>query len=174
MIVMCLIALHAKSAGIKRNRYTIQSLIPDISILIWPALRCLNARTALHCNRAQGISASLLSLMRELSMKPNVNRIVTTDALIEEAIAQGRARPPQLAVAAKYDEVKDTIVVQLKSGITMGFPRKSLQGLEDAKPEDLAMIEIEGPGTGLVWPRLDVAHYLPGLIDNVFIRDCSS
>jgi len=87
---------------------------------------------------------------------------------IDEAIANGRAHPPQMAATAKYDAANDMIVVHLRNGACVSFLRKSLQGLANAEGEDLAVIEIEGPGTGLFWPRLDVAHYLPGLMDNVF------
>ncbi len=101
-------------------------------------------------------------------MSTTLGRIVTTAAQIEAAIALGRARTPYAAVSAEYDAVKDMIFVAFESGMVVGFPRKSLQGLIDATPAQLATIEIEGPGTGLVWPKLDVAHFLPGLIDQVF------
>jgi hypothetical protein len=50
----------------------------------------------------------------------------------------------------------------------MAFPRRLLQGLDAASPAELQDIVIAGPGTGLYWPKLDVAHYVRGLIDGVF------
>jgi hypothetical protein len=50
----------------------------------------------------------------------------------------------------------------------MTFPRHLLQGLQDATPKELAKIEIEGPGSGLHWPALDVDHYVPALLTGVF------
>jgi hypothetical protein len=40
--------------------------------------------------------------------------------------------------------------------------------MRQATPEQLARIELEGSGTGLVWPALGVAHYIPGLVAGVF------
>jgi hypothetical protein len=35
-------------------------------------------------------------------------------------------------------------------------------------PKELKVIAIEGPGTGLHWPALDVDHYVPALLAGVF------
>jgi hypothetical protein len=42
------------------------------------------------------------------------------------------------------------------------------EGLADAKPADLAAIEITPAGLGLHWPRLDADLYLPALLEGVF------
>jgi len=43
-----------------------------------------------------------------------------------------------------------------------------VQGLADAKVQDLADIEISPTGFGLHWPRLDVDLYLPALFEGIF------
>jgi hypothetical protein len=95
-------------------------------------------------------------------------RVVTTDAEIDEAIARGKSASQNVAIRATYRPEHDQIWAELNDGVVTGFPRRLLQGLENASPEDLNEIELEGGGTGLFWPRLNVAHYLPGLIDGVF------
>ena len=97
-----------------------------------------------------------------------LDRVVTTDEQIDAAIAQSNAAPSHRAVHAFYDEADDKIVIQLADEVEIRLPRKRLQGLENASIEDVSQIEIEGPGTGLVWPRLDVAHYVPGLFQGIF------
>ena len=41
------------------------------------------------------------------------------------------------------------------------------EGLADAKPADLAIIEITPAGLGLHWPKLDADLYLPALLEGV-------
>ena len=42
------------------------------------------------------------------------------------------------------------------------------EGLADAKPAELSIIEITPAGLGLHWPRLDADLYLPALLEGVF------
>lgn len=97
-------------------------------------------------------------------------RVVTTDAEIEAARAQGRLTTPHLphATRAAYCAADDVIEVDLSTGVGLRLPRRLLQGLAEATPDQLAEITIVGPGTGLYWPQLDVDHYLPGLLAGVF------
>ena len=98
----------------------------------------------------------------------DTSKILTTDAEIAAAIAAGKSARFHTAVSAVYDRKADEIAIRLKSGVGVRIPRKLLQGLESATPEQLEVIEIEGPGTGLAWPKIDVAHYVPSLVDGVF------
>lgn len=101
--------------------------------------------------------------MRRLS-----DRVITTDEQIDVAIAQSKIGPSHRAVNVFYDAADDKIAIQLADEVEVRLPRKRLQGLEGASVEDVSRIEIEGPGTGLVWPTLDVAHYVPGLLHGIF------
>lgn len=43
-----------------------------------------------------------------------------------------------------------------------------LEGLENATAAQAGEIELLGGGTGLHWAQLDVDHYVPGLLNNIF------
>jgi hypothetical protein len=100
----------------------------------------------------------------------NQARVITTDAQIEAAIAQANLREDYRpkAVAVEYREKSDTVAVTLASGVELVMPRKLLQGLENATPAQLKVVEIVGAQSGLHWPHLNVDHYVPGLIEGVF------
>jgi len=95
-------------------------------------------------------------------------RVVTSDAEIDAAIARGRLHAMPQAVEASYDDAADEVVVRFENGVRMAFPRRLLQGLEAASPDQLREIAIAGPGTGLYWPKLDLGHSIRGLVDGVF------
>lgn len=97
-------------------------------------------------------------------------QILTTDVEIDAAIALARLREPSRprAVAAEYRKKEDTVAVKLASGVELVIPRKLLQGLEGATPDQVAQVEIWGPGSSLHWEALDVDHYVPSLIEGVF------
>lgn len=97
-------------------------------------------------------------------------KVLTTDAQIDEAIAQANIYEGRSArvIKASYRPKGGLIVLVLSSGIEVAIPRALLQGLQGAKPEDLRQIKIEGPGTGLHWPALGVDHYVPELLRGAF------
>ncbi len=72
------------------------------------------------------------------------------------------------AVAARYDRERDRIVVELSTGYEIAFAPKRAQGLERAKPSDLAAIEISPSGFGLHFPKRDADLWLPALLEGVF------
>ena len=84
-------------------------------------------------------------------------RVLTTDAEIDAAIALAKLREPYRpkAVAAEYRAKEDVIAIKLASGVELVIPRKLLQGLENASPEQLATVEIWGPGSSLHWKALE-------------------
>jgi len=94
--------------------------------------------------------------------------VITSDAEIDAAIARGRLYAMPHAVEALYDRTADDVVVRFDNGVRMAVPRRLLQGLETASRDELREVVIAGPGTGLYWPKLDVGHYIPGLVDGVF------
>src|SRR6202011_6233812 len=71
------------------------------------------------------------------------------------------------AVAARYDRKSDRIVVGLNTGFEVSFSPREAQGLENARAEQLAMIEITPPGFGLHWPKLDVDLYVPAILEGI-------
>jgi hypothetical protein len=97
-------------------------------------------------------------------------RILTTDAEIDAAIALAKLREPfrPKAVAAEYRAKEDAVGIKLASGVELVIPRRLLQGLENATPDQAAQVEIWGPGSSLHWEALDVDHFVPSLIEGVF------
>ena len=86
------------------------------------------------------------------------------------AMARGTrfwATEPRVA-HARYDSRRDELEITLTSGIKILIPRRLLQGLEDAPKRKISYLTVEGSGTGLSWPELDVDHYVPGLIRGIF------
>lgn len=92
----------------------------------------------------------------------------TSDDEIDAAIAQSRRAPQPRAVAVRYDAVEDAVIVGFDNGNSLHVLRGNLQGLANATVDQLNDVIIEGPGTGLHWPRLDVDHYVPALLEGVF------
>ena len=71
----------------------------------------------------------------------------------------------EISDAARYDRRVSRIMVNLSNGLELAFPPHLAEGLANAKPADLAVIEITRAGLGLHWPRLDADLYLPPLLE---------
>jgi hypothetical protein len=85
---------------------------------------------------------------------------------INDANARGQkvlANTPT-AVAARYDRRVGRVVIALSTGLEIGFKPHDAQGLEAARPVQLADIEISPSGLGLHFPQLDADLYLPALL----------
>ena len=85
---------------------------------------------------------------------------------INDANARGQkvlANMPT-AVAARYDRRVGRVVIALSTGLEIGFKPHDAQGLEAARPAQLADIEISPSGLGLHFPQLDADLYLPALL----------
>ena len=69
------------------------------------------------------------------------------------------------AVEARYDRRMGRVVVRLSTGIDIAFAPRDAEGLEQATPADLRMIEISPSGLGLHFPAVDADLYLPALLE---------
>lgn len=92
-----------------------------------------------------------------------------TDKDIERANSHGQTRKAKhpAAVAVRYDEATNKVVVSLANGVDISFPPSAAQGLEKATPAQLRDVEVAGAGTGIFFPELDADLYVPGLIQGV-------
>lgn len=94
-------------------------------------------------------------------------------ALTEAALKQAEARMRKRhdagprAVSAHYDRRVGRVVVQLNTGVELGFPPSLAEGLAQARPKDLVDIEVSPAGTGLHFPQLDVDLYVPALLEGI-------
>jgi hypothetical protein len=90
-----------------------------------------------------------------------------TEKQYETANRRGTAAksafPP--AVAVRYDEALDQIIVSLSSGLELRFSPRKAQGLQDASSEALADAQITPSGLGIHFPQLDADLYLPALME---------
>jgi predicted TPR repeat methyltransferase len=101
---------------------------------------------------------------------PEIVKVTTTDEEIDAAIQQARIyeKYDRKVECATYSAGTDTFLLRMEHGVTYSIPRKLLQGLREANPDDLNKIELLGRGTGLYWPALDVAHSVSALLAGVF------
>src|SRR3954451_12071845 len=118
--------------------------------------------TALRRRSSAGSSGMSVGTWAPCAGPGGRSMAITTDKEFAAANARGRKRlrTTPHAVAARYDEERDRIVVELSTGVEVAFPPHDAQGLETATPEDLAEIAIDPPGLGLHFPRLDADLYL--------------
>ncbi len=94
-------------------------------------------------------------------------------AITEHELEQAEARMAETraaghAVSARYDRRRSRVVVALNTGVELTFPTRLAEGLADASPDSLAVIEVSPAGLGLHWPQLDADLYVPGLLQGVF------
>ena len=100
----------------------------------------------------------------------NTARVVTTDDEIAHAIKRARdfAKYDRRVVKASYLKASDRLRIILDDGGEFSLSRHLVQGLDEANIKELSRIQIIGGGTGLLWPLLDVSHYVPGLLEGVY------
>jgi hypothetical protein len=97
-----------------------------------------------------------------------------TDPAVDKYLVAARAagrewqKRGDLAVAAAYVARGRRLRVELKSGVVVLLPIDRLQGLADAAPADLRQVRVEGLGTGLYWPSLDIDFHVPNLVAGIF------
>jgi hypothetical protein len=88
------------------------------------------------------------------------------EAANQRAAAQLSRTPP--ATAVHYDCNADRVIVDLSSGLSILFRPQDVQGLEQARPEQLSEVEISPSGLGLHFPAIDADVYIPGLLEGSF------
>ena len=93
-----------------------------------------------------------------------------TDEQIDAAEERGRhvLGEDLRARAASFDAANGRVVVELENGCAYVFPPALVEDLHDAATVDLAMIEVDGLGLNLHWPRLDVDLSVPALVGGIF------
>jgi hypothetical protein len=91
---------------------------------------------------------------------------------VEGAVRRGEqsVRSEPRAKRARYDRKTGRVVVELTNGCSFAFPARRVQGLEDARDDELAEVAILGLGLGLHWERLDVDLSIPGLLENYSVQ----
>lgn len=72
------------------------------------------------------------------------------------------------ASSASYDPATGRIVLNLVTGCSYAFPVNLVQGLQQARPDDFAIISVDGLGLNLHIPALDTDLYVPALVAGIF------
>lgn len=90
-----------------------------------------------------------------------------TNNAFETANRQGAEKQAGFpaAVMVRYDRRIARIVITLASGLELAFSPKHAQGLENARPDDLADAVISPSGLGVHFPKLDADLYIPALLE---------
>jgi hypothetical protein len=103
-------------------------------------------------------------------MAKRAHKVRLSDLELDRARAQAREFEAADArvVRAEYEAKMDSLKLSFSDGLIVSIPRNHLQGLEGANRSELSNIELVGHGTGLHWPRLDVDHYVFGLLQHRF------
>ena len=84
------------------------------------------------------------------------------------ARGQARAQDASAVVEAQYDATRDAIDLRFRSGGSMTIPRQIVPCLNDVPASALGEISVSPAGDALSWPSLDVAVYVPGLVERAF------
>jgi hypothetical protein len=79
---------------------------------------------------------------------------------------EARLRGPR-AKSAHYDAGRNRVIVRLTTGVELGFAPRDVEGLQHASADDLKVIEVEGFGLGIHFPKLDADLYVPALLQGV-------
>ena len=72
------------------------------------------------------------------------------------------------AISARYDRIRKRVVLGLNTGIEIAFSPERVQGLTNAKTDQLRAIQISPSGFGIHFPKLDADLYLPALLAGFF------
>jgi len=81
-----------------------------------------------------------------------------------KACGEARLRGPR-AERAHYDAGRGRVIVRLTTGVEIGFAPQNAEGLQNAKRDDLSMIEVDAFGLCTHFPRLDANFYVPALLE---------
>lgn len=68
-------------------------------------------------------------------------------------------------ISARYNRRIGRIVIVLNTGLEIAFKPNDAQGLECARPAQLAKIQLLPSGFGIHFPDLDIDLHLPSLLD---------
>jgi hypothetical protein len=93
-----------------------------------------------------------------------------TDADLVAAEARGRQvlETEPRAERVRFDVQSRRIEIDLINGCSYAFPAALVEDLQNVGEADLQIVEIEGSGLNLHWPRVDVDLYVPALVAGIF------
>jgi hypothetical protein len=99
------------------------------------------------------------------------HRVLTTDAEIDRAIERAASlsdEPRVIAADYKPGPGLNLLILKLSNGQRRAIPVENIQGLQHASRTQIAQVKIVANGTGLRWPGLDLDHYVPNLLRDIY------
>lgn len=92
------------------------------------------------------------------------------DQQIKMATQRGEAslRLEPRGESVRFDATSDCFTIQLTNGVTLTIPRRLIEGVADATPEDAAAVTLDELGEALHWQKLDQDISVVGLASNIF------
>lgn len=99
------------------------------------------------------------------------HRVVTTDAEITRALRAAKQltdEPRVVQVEYRPGHGLDLLILKMSDGRRVLIPREDMEGLQHARREEIAEVEISASGTALHWPRLDLDYYVPNLLRHIY------
>jgi hypothetical protein len=94
--------------------------------------------------------------------------LTDADRIAAEALLQRDLADQPKAVYARCDRSSSRIIVGFDNGLEVDFTPHLAEGLDQATPAQLSVIEISPLGDGLHWPAIDADLHVPGLLAGVF------
>jgi hypothetical protein len=73
----------------------------------------------------------------------------------------------QQAKKAEYNHQRNLIFIELTNGIEINIPPILIEGLSEAKPQDLENLHLSDYGRSIHWESLDVDLDIPGIVSGI-------
>jgi hypothetical protein len=99
------------------------------------------------------------------------HKVLTSDAEIDRAIKRAASLPDEpRVITADYKSGPglNLLILKLSNGQRRVIPIENIQGLQRATKAQASQVRITGNGTGLRWPALNLDHYVPNLLRDVY------
>lgn len=89
-----------------------------------------------------------------------------TEADVAAANRRGKAQQSNYPItqSARYDRQANKIILAMNSGVELMFSPSLAEGLQQAHPNELEVIEVTPSGLGIHFPLIDADLYVPALL----------
>ena len=99
--------------------------------------------------------------------KPIPDRIPVppmSESMYRNAIRTAKKDEPTDVIAARFKPRSDVLVLTLRSGITLEFPRAHVREIARIDPQNVGRVEVQPGGDGISFLSHDIDISIPGLL----------
>jgi hypothetical protein len=99
--------------------------------------------------------------------KPIPDRIPVppmSESMYRNALRTAKKDEPTDVVAARFKPKSDVLVLTLRSGITLEFPRTHVREIARIAPQNVGRVEVQPGGDGISFLNHDIDISIPGLL----------